>query len=363
MPLSWPSMVVDLVGNNSGTIYNSYVTGSVSNVGSAATGGLVGDNNRGTINKSYTTATVTASSSADDIFLNVGGLVGNNNTGSIINSYATGAVTASHTGHSSIQIGGLVGYNNIGPITNSYATGAVSASHSSSVTGETRAGGLVGRNKSGFVENSYATGEVSLSVQSNQPSITYVGGLMGSNQAGFISDSYARGNVSGAGEPVHVGGLIGYNGKSLHNSYAMGSISTTSPYISGRTSINSYQGGLVGSNTNNGTITGTHYFVSNSGGTDGISSGSCSGTCEKKTSAELQSLTSVSDWSTDDWSFGANQQLPHLKYGQRAVGYCSQSSYTTQEDCEAPGGYFWFEGGDECGGDTGVVCGEVIPGQ
>ena len=150
---------------------------------------------------------------------------------------------------------------------------------------------------------------------------------------------------------------MGYNRGGLHNSYAMGSIDFTIR-VNG-TILR--KGGLVGSNTNNGTITGTHYFVGNSGGTDGIGSGSCSGTCEKKTSAELQSLTSVSDWSTDDWSFGANQQLPHLKYGQRTVGYCSQSSYTTQGDCESSGGYFWFAGGDECDGDTGVVCGGGDP--
>ena len=178
------SFVGGLVGEHDGTIYNSYVTGSIS-TNATQVGGLVGDNHRGTINKSYATATVTTSSSADDIFSSVGGLVGYNHWGIITNSYATGAVTASHAGEQSgIRIGGLVGYNNVGPITNSYATGAVSTSYSSHVAGGTWAGGLVGRNVSGFVDNSYATGEVSLSidVSGNVADILYSGGLIGYQQ-------------------------------------------------------------------------------------------------------------------------------------------------------------------------------------
>ena len=119
-----------LAGRNSGTISNSYSTGSVS--GRIPVGGLVGDN-VGSISNSYSTAEVSGMSY-------LGGLVGGND-GSIGNSYATGSVTG--TSH----VGGLVGYGFIlGSITNSYSTG--------SVFGNTNVGGLVGRNE-GTVTNSY----------------------------------------------------------------------------------------------------------------------------------------------------------------------------------------------------------------
>ncbi|WP_059412904.1 GLUG motif-containing protein [Cupriavidus basilensis] len=74
-----------LVGNNLGTISNSYadgvVTGSLFTFG---TGGLVGQN-AGSVENSYATGTVTANSF-------VGGLVGTHSGGIISNSYATATV-------------------------------------------------------------------------------------------------------------------------------------------------------------------------------------------------------------------------------------------------------------------------------
>ena len=120
----------------------------------------------------------------------------------------------------------------------------------------------------------------------------------------------------------------------------------------------SYGGGLVGFNYK-GTISGTNYFVDNSG-TNGLGDGSCSGTtCTQKTLAELQALTSVTDWSTDNWGFGTTTQLPRVKYAPTAT-YCSDTNYTTQQTCEDASESWIIEG---CGGDTGVTCGDVIPGQ
>jgi hypothetical protein len=129
---------------------NSYVglfgyagsTGQVRNlgmVGGAVTGvsdvgGLVGDN-YGTVSNSYATGAVTG-------YSDVGGLVGNN-PGTVSNSYATGAVTC--TGN---NVGGLVGSMYSGMVSKCYATGAVTG------TGGT-VGGLVGVNSGGTVSNSY----------------------------------------------------------------------------------------------------------------------------------------------------------------------------------------------------------------
>ena len=120
-----------------------------------------------------------------------------------------------------------------------------------------------------------------------------------------------------------------------------------------------YGGGLVGY-LYNGTISGTNYFVDSSG-TNGLGSGTCSGTCAQKTLAELQALTStdVTDWSTDNWGFGTTTQLPRVKYAPTAT-YCTDDTHTTQQACEDASESWVIEG---CGGDTGVTCGDVIPGQ
>ncbi|MEK4426872.1 GLUG motif-containing protein [Solibacillus sp. FSL K6-1523] len=174
-----------LVGLSSGSITNSYTTGSVE--GTRTVGGLVG-NSYGSIENSYATGSVTGTGDY------VGGLVGSS-ASSITNSYATGKVEGNN------DVGGLVGIVNInGSITNSYATGSVTG------TGDT-VGGLVGYS-SGRIINSYATGSVD--------GISDVGGLVGYS-GGRITNSYATGNVTGTGD---VGGLVGYViSGSITNSY------------------------------------------------------------------------------------------------------------------------------------------------
>ena len=96
------SMGGGLVGENAGTVSNSYSTGSVT--GASMVGGLVGKN-AGTVSNSYSTGSVTGNEP-------VGGLVGWN-TGTVSNSYSTGGVTGSE------DVGGLVGQN-WGTVSNSY---------------------------------------------------------------------------------------------------------------------------------------------------------------------------------------------------------------------------------------------------
>ena len=304
-------------------------------------GGLVG-RNTGTISNSYATGAVTSPSSSS---YSGGGLVGYNFQGTISNSYATGEVTSSASAAS--YGGGLVGYNYGGTISNSYATGEVISSAS---TSDSYGGGLVGHNYQGTISNSYATGAVESSTSASD---SFGGGLVGYNYQGTVSNSYATGAVtSSASSDSYGGGLVGKNIGTISNSYVTGTISTQS------TSGTTYSGGLVG--RNNGTISKTHYFVDSSG-TNGLGDGSCSGTCAQKTLAELQALTStdVTDWSTNNWDFGATTQLPRLKYTPTAT-YCTDNTYTTQQTCEGASASWVVEG---CDGDTGVTCGDVISGQ
>ena len=151
-----------LVGDNSGTITNSYTMGSVE--GNTLVGGLVGTNN-GFITSSYATGSVSG-------IARVGGLVGFSEMGSITNSYATGPILGGGA-----NVGGLVGWNFFGSITNSYATG--------DVEGTSRVGGLVGWNYGGSITNSYAANSVL--------GTDRVGGLVGFNSDGSITNSYATG--------------------------------------------------------------------------------------------------------------------------------------------------------------------------
>ena len=346
------------------------------------TGGLVA-RNTGSISNSYVTGSVTSS-----IFFSfIGGLVGSN-SGSISNSYATASVTATASSNRS-SIGGLVGYNDGGGrISNSYATG--------SVTGYF-AGGLLGQNSgSSSISNSYATGNVTGNSNS-----AYAGGLTGWNtsSSSIISNSYATGIVRAPGG-ANTGGLVGRDQGSLSNSYATGSV--PSGFATG---------GLVGNNTTRGSYSGKNYFVANAGGADGIGGrGSCA-VCsrageEGQTDEERRTWLKVTldertpndadppglGWSPMNWDNFTGTEgdgYPLLLYAEVA-GYCndgsdknesdckasgscsgtsSDSSYTREETCTADGvdGTWtfnaWLAGGDECGGTTGVVCGARIGGQ
>ena len=208
-----------LVGHNdnSNSITNSYATGNVyaSPSSYAYVGSLAGYNGySSSITNSYATGDVYASSSSSS-YTEVGGLAGSN-YGSISNSYATGNVYACSS--STCRVGGLVGYNDdSNSITNSYATGDVYASSSSS---SVRAGGLVGSSGSSIsISNSYATGDVYAS-SSSSSSYVRAGGLVGSSSSSSsISNSYATGDVYASSSSVYAGGLVGYSGISITNSY------------------------------------------------------------------------------------------------------------------------------------------------
>jgi len=131
-----------LVGESSGTVSNSYSTGSVSggssvggsSVGGSSVGGLVGAIHMGIVSNSYFDGSVTGGR-------DVGGLVGQHWDGMLGNSYCTGSVSGDW------NVGGLVGTIHGSTVSNSYFAGGV--------TGHSSIGGLVGWNHAGIVSNSY----------------------------------------------------------------------------------------------------------------------------------------------------------------------------------------------------------------
>lgn len=233
--VSGMGFVGGLVGSNTGTVSNSYATGSVSGSNNYV-GGLVG-NNQGIVSSSYATGSVSGGGS-------VGGLVGHNG-GTVSTSYAAGSVSGS--GYS---VGGLAG-SNYGTVSGSYAI-------TGSVSGTNEVGGLVGNNSNGgTVSTSYATGGVNGSGE-------FVGGLVGSNGS-TVSNSYATGGVSGTN---YVGGLAGGNGGTVSDSYATGSVIWNGVICCGGTGPDRGGegfGGLVGYNY--GTVSNSY----STGGVGGIS--------------------------------------------------------------------------------------------
>lgn len=177
-----------LVGSNldSSQITSCSASGNVI-VHDSYAGGLVGQN-RGTITNSFAVGDVQAG-------IETGGLVGLNWTGIITYCYATGDVNANG------YAGGLIGGHQEAEVYLSYARGQV--------TGDYRLGGLIGQitinGDSASVYNCYASGNVTGTGEK-------IGGLVGySYRSGFegiivVGKSASWGRVVGDSE---VGGLIG----------------------------------------------------------------------------------------------------------------------------------------------------------
>lgn len=106
-----------LVGENTGTISNSWSAGSLSGRETGFIGGLVGDNRGGYIAQDFSTNTVICEDGC-------GGLCAVNE-GTIINSYASGPVSGVRR---SFDVGGFVGVN-YGATETSYSTGFVQGRH------------------------------------------------------------------------------------------------------------------------------------------------------------------------------------------------------------------------------------------
>ncbi len=253
-----------LAGENDGTINHVNVTGTINGLSfqGIGAGGVVGQN-RGTIAESSAAVDITLASSTTGSQTNfAGGLVGSN-LGTISHSHANGDITVGTNG----SAGGLAGQNGLngqgggfGTIVDSWATGNVTLTDG---TGST-AGGLVGVNWRGLIDNSHATGNVS-GGSTDIFRAANIGGLVGMNvDQATITGSYASGDVTG-GSAASAGGLVGFNFGFITGSHASGAVSTT----------DNFAGGLVGFNSNTGTIIGSFASGNVTGG--GISMGGLAG--------------------------------------------------------------------------------------
>ena len=174
---------------------------------------------------------------------NAGILAGMNN-GRISNASSTGRITGvvGSGEKDGYYIGGLVGQNVI--LDPKQPTASIDRSSSAAnVTGTQGVGGLVGYMANGAsIDNSTASGTVTAIRQRDTP-LQWFGGLLGVNIKSTVSNSHAEGEVNAA-EMVKVGGLVGENGGTISNSYAVGKVTGRST-VGGLTGILSLENGAI----------------------------------------------------------------------------------------------------------------------
>jgi hypothetical protein len=150
----------------------------------------------------------------------------------------------------SARIGGLAGLDLGAAITDSYVSGSVSST--GDIGSASALGGLVGDARGGSISNSYAAGTV------DGGGIGFwVGGLVGSLESATVTNSYSKVDVSGTSA---VGGLVGANYGTIHNSYSVGQVHASSTIV----------GGLAG--TNYGSISNSFYDRTTNPGLTGLAS-------------------------------------------------------------------------------------------
>jgi len=212
----------EIYGNNH-TINNIYINNSEDSVG------VIGYNAGNISNLQVTDVSIQGNTDV--------GVIGNNDNGNITNVYTSGSITGQS------DVGGLVGESG-----GYYDVKISKSSSSATVTGSQNIGGLVGSGGDTLIIKSYATG----TVKNNDSSP--IGGLVG-RTTGIVKNSYATGTVSSSSESqVNIGGLVGMNQGEIYTSYATGTVSSADEE-------KAHIGGLVGWERG-GTTTNTYWDIS-----------------------------------------------------------------------------------------------------
>ena len=209
----------------------------------------------------------------------------------------------------STGMGGLVG-KSAGMISNS----STSVFVCSLEQGKSRIGGLVGEN-TGTITNAYATGNVCVDIFSGITpggNLSHVGGLVGWNN-GSITNTYSAARIrmqlfAGVNGKFFVGGLVGTNSTqgTIMNSYTDGGARGNNDLTTGD---------LVGKNTNTSLTSIVKSYSHDSGASEAYSViGKNSPAILGASKKDLPELTaSSSGWSSDNWDFGSNTQYPSLR--------------------------------------------------
>ena len=205
---------------SSSTIQNIGLTNvSINDTGGnslTGVGALVGENN-GSISNTFSTGALSVTHNNSSEWHRSGGLVGYNAPGSSVsNSYSTVNVTVNTNNTLGAVVGGFVGLNT-GNISNSFSTGNVSATIANGFLLDV--GGFAGENEN-QISNSYSVGNViAINNSASANSQTHVAGFSGYTAGGTISDSYSIGSATSSGTfAVALFGFASTNG-TLHNNF------------------------------------------------------------------------------------------------------------------------------------------------
>ncbi len=139
------------------------------------------------------------------------------------------------------------GANDVGLFADSSGTLRDFSVEDLSVSGRDNVGGVVGSNQ-GTVENVAAGYQISNVYDDAVVGERNVGGLVGNNDGGTIEASTTRGEIRG--DSSEIGGMVGYNTGTVRDSHSTAAVSVET--LSGR-----HVAGLVGTNADSGTITGS----------------------------------------------------------------------------------------------------------
>lgn len=217
-------------------------TGSVIAGGSSAVaGGLVGTND-GALGNSYSNSAVTANKGTGS---GLGGVVGVNTANGNV-QYVDSLGVTNGGAHLSNNVGGIIGINN-GNMYSGY--------NESIVSGSSNVGGIIGTNAGTYNEadKKWESGTVSnvvnaTSVTSDAADSKNVGGLVGTN-TGSVTNGRNNGTITGT---KYVGGIAGSNSGTI-------TADEKNDNLINRGSItgNKYVGGVAGENKDGGTIANT----------------------------------------------------------------------------------------------------------
>lgn len=159
----------------------------------------------------------------------VGSVIGKDYLGGLAGFVASGTIS-NCTSEVSIQ-----GANYIGGIAGDASATIYGCSSTSDITGNNYLGGIFGVTSSPYIENCRAV----CTITGSSDASSFAGGIAGSSSAEILT-CYARGSInqSTTAETCYVGGIVGYNKKTIKDSYSSVQLSSTQ-----------YAAGIAGYNT------------------------------------------------------------------------------------------------------------------
>lgn len=284
-----------LVGGNDGVIENSYFKGEVRGVHSV--GGFAASNN-GKILNCYSDAVIHASSDSSGLY--AGGFVGTN-FADIEGCYALGSLDVNMFIDS--VVGGFVGGNRQN-ISASYSSVNINCSETSS---NVVLGGFAGISNSyddyryANIVNCYSNGDVAMNrdLGSYSNDVDIVGGFVGTSNNSIIQYCYSSGTVkANALRKLYLGGFVGSGGRGVENCFATGDVICNVIMDSGTRYVN----GFASSGSNKGGISDSCY-VSEEQNITVIKNGEESAIPDKEPNALPLATLLSEEWLTDGYFF------------------------------------------------------------